>query len=66
MTFSQQLDIELERSGWLKANNLWDIATDAMLARDWDRFDRLMREINAITKSTRGGRESNKPRPNDQ
>ena len=36
---------------WREANDLWDKATDALLARNYERFDALMHEIKAITRT---------------
>lgn len=36
---------------WLRADALWNEATDALLARNYERFDALMHDMRAITKT---------------
>jgi hypothetical protein len=36
---------------WLRADVLWNEATDALLARNYERFDALMHDMRAITKT---------------
>jgi hypothetical protein len=42
---------------WSEANALWDKATDALLARNYERFDALMHDIKAITRTWKSTRE---------
>lgn len=58
MTFSQSLDIELERVGWKQRNAIWNLAAFALKRRDYARFDKLMTDFRNSTQRTDAGTET--------